>query len=76
MLQMLHACMHACSDESMQRSCACSLLLIWWCRAADQEHLSPFSVGAQRLGYQHLGGKMDGERSLLLFVHAFIPVLL
>jgi hypothetical protein len=36
-----------------------------WCRAADQEHLSPFSVGAQRLGYQHIGGKMDGERLLI-----------
>ncbi len=48
----------------MQR-CWVLMVLGVWCRAADQEHLSPFSVGAQRLGYQHIGGKMDGERLLI-----------
>ena len=33
-------------------------------RAADPDHLSPFSVGAQRLGYQHIGGKMDGAQCM------------
>jgi len=37
-------------------------------RAADPRHLSPFAYGAQQLGFQYFGGKMDDITVLVAYV--------
>ena len=54
--------------------CGTKLLLmhVWrhcsLCRANDQEHQTPFAVGAQKEGYYYRGGKLDDITVVVAYV--------